>query len=182
MIEALPVLRAVGASLLMLTLGIGQLPSEELPRPARATLGENESTAWSGGPFPSPDPTVCSDRPDSSCDRFRLEVRAEEGARVCVAITTAAPQLDDLDLYVFTPDGELLVASTGRSGRESVAFEHHPHLSAGLYEIRVQPWMVEPGTTYSGLATVTPPTADSPAATSICADREGALAAGGDLS
>lgn len=181
MIELWQILRTAFAGLLLFTLGPGPLPPDEAPRPQRAALGELESAVWTGGPFNEPEATICTERSDATCDRFRLEVEASDGVPVCISITTEDPELDDLDLYVYSADGELLAASTGPSGRERVTFEHRAATAAGSYEIRVQAWMVQPGTTYAGQAEVGASPA-SGATPSDCSGASGTVAVGGDMS
>lgn len=122
--------------------------------PSEGTVSHKEDAAWTGGPFFLSDPVACTSSSDPVCDHFFLSVDAREGTHVGVGITTEDPDANDLDLFVYAPDGTLLASSTTPTGTESLVFEHSLAHGEGAYEVRVQPWLVEPGTVYEGVAMV----------------------------
>jgi hypothetical protein len=69
-----------------------------------------------------------------------------------VAIRVADGSTDDYDLQVFYPDGTEAAGSAHGGGNESVIVEHRTDKGSGPYEVRVQPWLVTPTSTYDGLA------------------------------
>lgn len=129
-------------------------PAARAAEPSEGTVSRKADAAWTGGPFVVSNPTVCTSSIDPVCDHFFLSVDAREGTHVGVAITTDDPEANDLDLFLYAPDGTLLASSTTPTGTESLVFEHSLDHGTGPYEVRVQPWLVAPGTVYEGFATV----------------------------
>lgn len=129
-------------------------PAAQAAEPPQGTVSRQADAAWTGGPFVVPNPAACVSSVDPVCDHFFLTVDAREGTHVGVAITTEDPAANDLDLFVYAPDGTLLASSATATGTESLVFEHRLDHGTGPYEVRVQPWLVAPGTVYEGFATV----------------------------
>ena len=103
----------------------------------------------------NPLPVACASSADPTCDHFALTVDARAGTHVAVAITTQDANTLDLDLQVFSPNGQLIKTSTSSGSTEYLVFEMDPEAhGTGTYEIRVQPWTVVPGATYDGVAAV----------------------------
>lgn len=120
--------------------------------PDQGTLAnKNDEVTWSGGPMYAVNPAQCVGPQDPTCDHFRLYVDNEKKLkRVLVAIAPDEGfEADDYDLFVYDVQGNLLSSSTDPDGYESVVFE--PNGSV-YYEVRVQPWLTTPGSTYSGVA------------------------------
>lgn len=123
--------------------------------PSEGTLAnKKDEVEWKGGPFFVTNPAACVGASDPTCDHFRLNVENEKSLkRILVAI---APDEgfdgDDYDLFVYDPAGNLLASATQPDGFESVVFEPN---GSDHYEVRVQPWLVSPGSTYSGVAMAT---------------------------
>lgn len=125
--------------------------------PGGATIDKKQDAEWNGSFVASnPLPVACADSADPTCDNFALTVDARPGTNVAVAITTEDPNTMDLDLLVYAPNGELVKTSTTATATESLVFEIDPEAhGTGAYEVRVQPWTVLPGATYTGVAMVT---------------------------
>lgn len=125
--------------------------------PGGATIDKKQDAEWTGSFVASnPLPVACSSSADPTCDNFALTVDARPGTHVAVAITTDDPNAMDLDLMVYAPNGELVKTSTTATATENVVFEVDPDAhGTGAYEVRVQPWTVLPGATYTGVAMVT---------------------------
>jgi reprolysin-like metallo-peptidase family M12B len=136
-------------------LALAVVPVAWAANPAAGTVSKNQDAAWTGGPFTISNPAACATSVDPLCDHFLLTVNAKAGTRVAVAITTAAPATNDFDLFVYAPDGTLLTSSASSGGTETAVFEHQLQWAGQAYEVRVQPWLVEPGTTYQGVAATT---------------------------
>lgn len=143
------------AAALAIAAAVAAPPAARAANPASGTVSKNQDAAWTGGPFTVPNPVACATSVDPLCDHFLLTVDAKAGTRVAVAITTADPVGNDFDLFVHAPDGTLLASSTTASGTEQAVFEHQAQWAGQAYEVRVQPWLVSPGTTYEGVAAVT---------------------------
>lgn len=130
-------------------------PAARAADPGEGTVSRQQDVAWTGGPFVAPNPVACTSSVDPVCDHFFLSVDAREGTHVGVGITTDDPAGNDFDLFVHAPDGTLLASSTSPTGTESLVFEHSSAHGTGAYEVRVQPWLVNPGATYQGVASLT---------------------------
>lgn len=120
--------------------------------PSSGTLAKkNDEVTWEGGPFYVPNPAACVNDLDPTCDHFRLYIDNEKKLkRIVVAIAPDEGfEADDYDLAVYDVQGNQLASSAGADGYESVVFE--PNGSV-YYEVRVQPWLVVPGSTYTGVA------------------------------
>lgn len=122
--------------------------------PEDGTLAKrNQTVTWSGGPFTAgvPNQLGCLGPDDPTCDTFRLTVGTRSGSRFAIAIT-AALETDDYDLYVYYPDGAQAAVSATGSGNESVVIEHTTSHGPGPYIVKVLPFAVGSGSTYSGIA------------------------------
>ncbi|HUF83441.1 MAG TPA: PPC domain-containing protein, partial [Acidimicrobiia bacterium] len=130
------------------------IPGAQAATPAGGTVSTEAPTAtWSGGPFLTSNPTgVCAPL-DPACDRFALTIAPPESGdyTVEIAITTPHPNDDDFDLYVHGPDGTRVGSSTTATGDERVTLENP---AAGTYSVQVLAWLVSPGATYEGKATL----------------------------
>lgn len=109
-----------------------------------------EEVTWSGGPFYASNPVGCITSTDPGCDHFRLSISSPSIQRVLVAIAPADGfEADDYDLFVYDDQGVLVGQSASETGYESVVIENG---GAAYYEVRVQPWLIAPGSTYDGVA------------------------------
>jgi hypothetical protein len=118
--------------------------------PSSGTLsGTNDEVTWSATFFHS-NPVICATSVDPACDHFILTIDATSIKRVLIAIAPdEAFDADDYDLFVFDDQGVLLASQADGDGFESVVIEN---TGAAFYEVRVQPWLVTPGSTYRGVA------------------------------
>ena len=147
---------------LLLVLVATLIPGANLAAtPAAGTVSPlSPKVSWTGGPFVTSNPsTLITSDPrtlclavDPACDRFALTIVPATGNfTVDIAITTASTS-DDFDLYVFAADGRRVASSTSEGGNERVTLANP---AAGTYTVGVLAWLVEPGATYSGTATLT---------------------------
>jgi hypothetical protein len=118
--------------------------------PASGTLdGNNDEATWSGS-FVASNPVVCATSLDPLCDHFRLTIDAASIRRVLIAIAPGEGfETDDYDLFVYDDQGVLVASQADGDGYEAVVIEN---AGAAFYEVRVQPWLVTPGSTYHGVA------------------------------
>lgn len=117
--------------------------------PSSGTVDSSNEVTWKGAPLAS-NPVACVGPDDPSCDHFTLTIANNGVKRVLVAIAPAEGfDSDDYDLFVYDNAGTLVGSSASSSGRESVVFNN---TDAPYYEVRVQPWTVSPGSSYSGVA------------------------------
>src|SRR5919199_6015720 len=143
------------------------LPAEAEP-PAAGTISPAATSAtWQGGPFTVPNPSgVCPLAVTPGCDTYQLTVAPPTTGDYTVAIsTTPSSPDDDYDLYVYDANGTEVGSSTSASGSEKVVLDS-PH--GGTYSVQVVAYMISPGDTYTGNATLTvgaPPAANDPAST-----------------
>lgn len=126
--------------------------------PANGNLDGNRAEAtWTGGPFVVPNPAttggavkqVPCDLGQPVCDSFRLVVSGNI-QQVLVAIAPAAGfETDDYDLYVYNDKGLQIANDADGDGYESAIFAHD---GSAYYDVRVQPYIVNPGSSYSAVA------------------------------
>jgi hypothetical protein len=126
--------------------------STRAAEPAEGTIGgPRDEVTWAGGPFAAPNPAGCvGGSIDPTCDHFILRVDSAAVTRVQVAIAPGEGfEDDDYDLFVYDDQGNLVGSNADGDGFESVVFEN---TGAAFYEVRVQPWLVDSGSTYRGVA------------------------------
>ena len=129
--------------------------------PANGSVdGQRGEATWTGGPFVVPNPSttggvikqVPCDVGQPVCDSFRLTVSGNV-QEVVVAIAPAAGfETDDYDLYVYNDQGVQIANDASEDGYESTVFAHS---GSAYYDVRVQPWLINPGSSYSGVAQAT---------------------------
>lgn len=109
----------------------------------------NDEVSWTGS-FLAPNPAACATSADPLCDHFRLTIDSTAIKRVVIAVAPAAGfETDDYDLFVYDDRGTLLGTQADGDGYESVVIAN---TGASFYEVRVQPFLVSPGSTYRGVA------------------------------
>ena len=126
---------------------------------AGSISGNNDEATWTGGPFYVSNPATTAgavkqvpcDLGQPSCDSFRLTVDARGSVKeILIAIAPAAGfEADDYDLHVYNDQGVRVAEDADEDGFESVV------VSATLssyYDVRVQPYVVMPGSSYSAAA------------------------------
>ena len=122
--------------------------------PANGVVSPTATTAtWKGGPFLTSNPSgVCVGPVDPSCDSYSLTIVPPATGNSTVEITTTPSATgDDYDLYVYGPTGATVGSSTSAGGAERVLLENP---AAGTYRVSVLAWLVSPGGTYDGKATL----------------------------
>lgn len=142
-------------------------PVAEAASPASGQLfAAKRAVAWSGGPFFVSEPNYLSEdclggANDPLCDHFALTINLPNGSRIEVSIATDVPNPpdgaqpldgDDYDLFVYAPNGTLVASAANVKGNETIVFRHSGRFTGKPYEVRVHPWFVLPGSTYSGSA------------------------------
>jgi hypothetical protein len=112
--------------------------------------------AWTGGPYTVgvASPVGCGLALNPACDAFALTVNLAPGERFVVAIESEIAG-DDYDLYVYYPNGTLAGNSASDGGNEATVIEHTTAKGTGPYKVRVLPFTVTAGSTYTGIATAT---------------------------
>ena len=132
--------------------------------PGAGTVSQATPTSsWTGGPFLSSNPSgLCLTAVDPSCDTYALTITPPATGNYTVEITTTpSSEGDDYDLYVSGPSGATVGSSTTSGGHEKVVLTNP---SAGTYSVNTLAWLVTPGGTYQGKATLavasTPPPGD----------------------
>ena len=137
--------------------------------PAGGTLSKSKRTLTWAGPawnyaIPWPDASLfCT---DAQCDHFKLKINMGDGARIKVTAKASSTPVDffqnfagegvapnDIDLFIYDPNGNEVGESAGPTGRESVTFTVKGKFRNKAYDVMVSPWLMLPGGTYSGMAT-----------------------------
>jgi len=131
--------------------------------PVGGTVSPAASTStWTGGPFVTSNPSGLCFVVDPSCDTYTLTIVPPPTGNYSVEITTTpSSEGDDYDLYVSGPSGATVGSSTTSGGHEKVILTNPP---GGAYSVSTLAWLVTPGGTYQGKATMSvaaaPPAAD----------------------
>lgn len=130
--------------------------------PSSGSLDSQKGEAtWNGGPFYASNPTSTlgltkqgpCDVGQPACDSYRLTVDANAVKQILIAIAPSTGyESDDYDLYVYDDTGTQIASSASETGYESVVIENG---TSAYYDVRVQPWLVAAGSTYSGVAQAT---------------------------
>lgn len=144
----------LSAALLLASAPVGA----EAATPARGTLNKQvKAVKWTGTfTLSQPNPVTgdcVGGATDPICDHFLLKVDLPDGARIRVVV----PMTDepgDLDMHVYAPNGSVVGSGTKLQSDEVVEFRHSGRYRNQPYEVRVVPWIVVPGTTYEGTASV----------------------------
>src|SRR5687768_12964605 len=145
---------------------IALLPAaaSEAATPSAGTVSAvSTSSSWTGGPFLTSNPSGLCFAVDPSCDSYALTIVPPATGNYTVEITTTpSSEGDDYDLYVYGPAGQTVGSSTSSGGHEKVVLTNP---AAGTYRVSTLAWLVAPGGTYQGKATMsiatTPPPADT---------------------
>lgn len=110
------------------------------------------SASWTGGPFLTSNPSGLCLVVDPSCDSYALTIVPPATGSYTVEITTTpSAESDDYDLYVNGPGGQRVGSSTSSGGNEKVVLTNPP---GGTYTVSTLAWLVAPGGTYTGRATL----------------------------
>lgn len=130
--------------------------------PANGNLGgQKEESVWAGGPFYVPNPAttggavkqVPCDLGQPVCDSYRLTV-ASGIKQVLFAIAPAQGfETDDYDLYIYNDKGVQIANNADGDGYESAVIDNDG--SSAYFDVRVQPYVINPGSSYSGVAQAT---------------------------
>ncbi|HUP33261.1 MAG TPA: hypothetical protein VM184_09540 [Gaiellaceae bacterium] len=138
--------------------------SSHAATPATGTVSPvAPSTSWTGGPFLTSNPSGLCFSIDPACDTYALTIvpPATGSYTVEIAITPSA-EGDDYDLYVNGPGGERVGSSTSSGGHEKVVLSNP---AGGTYTVSTLAWLVAPGGTTTGNATlkvaIAPPPEDT---------------------
>ena len=110
------------------------------------------SSNWTGGPFLTSNPSGMCFAVDPACDSYALTIVPPATGSYTVEITTTpSAEGDDYDVFVNGPGGERVGSSTSSGGNEKVVLTNPP---GGTYTVQTLAWLVQPGGTYQGKATM----------------------------
>ncbi|CAN5197300.1 hypothetical protein BH24PSE2_BH24PSE2_08580 [soil metagenome] len=111
------------------------------------------SVAWQGATFTESNPATCPAEVDApGCDRYMLTIVPPAGGFEVEITTEPSSPSDDYDLYVYDSSGAAVGSSASAGGSERVLLDNP---AGGTYTVVVQAFLVEPGGTYDGAATLT---------------------------
>ncbi|HEX9942035.1 MAG TPA: sialidase family protein [Thermoanaerobaculia bacterium] len=146
-------------------LALAALPARAASPAAGTVSSASPQTAWSGGPRLLSVGTTCGTPNNTKCDNYKLTITAPSGSYKVEIVLT--PQLvDDYDLEVFDPSGQLVGSSGGGPGAAEKVVLNNP--AAGTYTVSAAPYVALHS--YSAAATLTlqappPPPPSDPAPT-----------------
>lgn len=145
--------------MLIMTLAILSLPAFAASPATGSIANKNGEATWSGGPFYVSNPATTAglvkpvpcDVGQPACDTFRLTVTGGGIKQVLIAIAPAAGfETDDYDLHVYNDKGVRVAEDASGDGYESTVISTAD--GSAYYDVRVQPYIVMPGSSYSGVA------------------------------
>lgn len=150
----------MGRLTVAVVVAILSLPAFAASPAAGDIASRNGEATWTGGPFYVSNPTTTAgavkpvpcDVGQPSCDSFRLTVSAGNGVKqVLIAIAPASGfETDDYDLHVYNDRGVRVAEDADGDGYESVVIDTVD--GSAYYDVRVQPYLVGAGSSYSGVA------------------------------
>ncbi|HEV8579712.1 MAG TPA: hypothetical protein VGX68_11590 [Thermoanaerobaculia bacterium] len=130
------------------------LPAWSASPGAGTVSSSSTQTSWTGGPKLQSVLTVCGNPNNAKCDNFRLGISDTSG-NYKVEITLTPQLLDDYDLEVFGPGGQLLGTSgNGPGTAEKVTLTNPP---AGVYTVSAAPYVATRAYNATAKLTVLPP-------------------------
>ena len=143
---------------LLVTLTVFAL-SAAAATPDSGTVTGKDDAAWNGGPFYVSNPSTTFDLTKQTscdvgqpaCDSYRLTIDGNNVKQVLIAIAPAAGyEHDDYDLHVYDDTGVRIATDASSDGYESVVIDNTG--TSAYYDVRVQPWLVAAGSSYTGVA------------------------------
>jgi hypothetical protein len=148
--------RALVAALTVLF--IAAQPVANAATPSSGTLSKKSKSVKWNGTFTLSEPDsvggCVGGSTDPICDHYLLKVNLPDGARIRIDLP-APDGVSDLDLYVYSPTGAEVGSSANfLATNEFVEFRHSGRFRNKPYEVRITPWLVVPGTTYTATAKV----------------------------
>jgi hypothetical protein len=143
----------------VMALVILSLPAFAASPATGSIASKNDEATWNGGPYFVSNPAttgglvkpVPCDVGQPACDSFRLTVTGGGIKQVLVAIAPAAGfEADDYDLHIYNDKGVRVAEDADADGYESAVISTTD--GSAYYDVRVQPYLVLPGSSYSGVA------------------------------
>lgn len=153
---------AVVSAFVSLLLGAAIAPSLAA-EPVAVLDQDGEVHTWTGGPFTAFQPSFdftgfgvvdcAGGAQDPTCDHHWIRV-VDPDRHYTLTVTVGIPdgRSDDFDIYLYDESGTRIATSSGSGSPPPVEQIQVDDLPTGNYEIRVQPWVVDEGATYSGEA------------------------------
>ena len=157
---------------------VASVPAANAASPAAGSLNKKvRSLSWKGGPFNGPFPTgdaqslsgglvqtACPQgKSDTICDHYYLKIDMGPRSLIKLSMTCSQSGLEvlqaagsapnDFDMYLYGPDGNEIGESVSGGCHESVTFSLTRSFRNKPYEVRISPYDVLPGATYSAKAT-----------------------------
>lgn len=120
--------------------------------PSSGAVSPASPTAtWQGQAASTSNPSGVCLPEDPACDLFALEVTPFSGTTELDVAIEASAEGDDYDMTVYGPDGGVVGGSASSGGNEAATVRIE---DAGTYTVEVLAWVVSPGATYTGSATL----------------------------
>ncbi len=145
----------------VITLGVLSMTADAAS-PASGTVDGNQGeTTWTGGPFYASNPAttgglikqVPCDVGQPACDNFRVTASSNVKELLIAIAPAEGFETDDYDLHVYNDRGERVGEDASDNGYESSVISNDG--TSAYFDIRVQPWLVLPGSSYSGVVQAT---------------------------
>lgn len=145
---------------------VAAVPAEAASPPGGTLSKSKRTLKWTGGPYtlsyPTTDFECLNGADDPQCDHYILKINMGQGARIDVTTVADSSGLEavqqaamgfgpnDIDLFIYDPNGDEVGSSASGGGTEHVAFTHKAKFRNKPYEIRVVPYTMIPGSSYKG--------------------------------
>jgi hypothetical protein len=132
--------------------------------PAAGSVSPSTQASWSGGPNLLAAGTACGGPANTKCDNYKLTVVPPAG-NFQVEITLTPQLVDDYDLEVYGPGGQLVGNSGNANGAAEKVTLQNP--AAGVYTVSAAPYVATRAYSANAKLTLqpTPPPATDPAPT-----------------
>jgi hypothetical protein len=147
-------------------LGLAASLPVQAATPGLGTVTEaSAQTSWSGGPKLLSVGTVCGGPANTKCDNYKLSIVPPSSSSNFKVEITLTPQLvDDYDLEVYGPAGQLVGSSGNGAGAAEKVILNNP--AAGTYTVSAAPYVTLRSYSASAVLTVLapppPPSNDPP--------------------
>lgn len=126
--------------------------------PANGNIaGQKDEAVWNGGPFYASNPATTAgavkqvpcDVGQPACDSYRLTADSSVKQIAIMIAPAQGFETDDYDLFVYNDQGVQIANNADGDGFESVIVDN---AGSAYFDVRVQPWLINPGSSYSGVA------------------------------
>lgn len=149
--------RSLPSLVVLVVLSLAAFPAFAANPASGSIEGQNDEAVWNGGPYYVSNPATTAglikqgpcDVGAPACDSYRITAESNV-KQILVAIAPAQGfETDDYDLYIYDDQGNQVAMDADGDGYESAIFDN---AGSAYFDVRVQPYTVGAGSSYSGVA------------------------------